>query len=146
MAAPYNSYNAAPASTGIASSPRRRQQALQPPNLLTTSLGIARNAGFGTGSIVQTPVSTTTLSSPFSGIPQSPGGAMRGASPMVPRSRTGFNGTYNPQQWGSLNNGSPSSSSAGGHRQAQPSRVVALAPRPVGPDGKLFSFSTKAND
>jgi len=136
------SHNVSPTpATGIATSPRRRQQAIQPPNPLTTSLGNARNAGLGIGGFAQTPVSSTTLSSPFSGHPQSPyaqspGGAMRGASPMALRSHGSFGGIYNPQQWGPVGNGSPISSSAGEHRQAQPSRVVALAPRPVGPDGK----------
>lgn len=132
------SYNVSPAPAGIASSPRRRQHAAQPPNLLTTSLGNARNAGLGIGGIAQTPVSTTTLSSPFSGYPQSPGGAMRGTSPMAFRSQAGFSGAYNPQQWGPVATGSPSSSSAGDHRQAQSSRPLALAPRPVGPDGKFY--------
>ena len=136
MAAPYNSYSVSPGPAGIATSPRRRQQADQPPTLLTTSLGNARNVGLSFGGIVQTPVSTTSLSGPFSGYPQSPGGAMRGASPIALRTQAGFNANYNPQQWGPVRNGSPGSSTTGGHRQAQLSRVVALAPRPVGPDGK----------
>ena len=138
MAAPYNSYNASLRSAEIASPSRRRQHPVQPPNLLTTSLENARSAGLGIGGIVQTPVSATTLSSPFSGPPQSPAGATRGASPMALRSQPGFSGTYNPQQWGPLSNGSPSAS--GDHRQARSSRVMALAPRPVGPDGKRTSF------
>lgn len=57
---------------------------------------------------------------------------------MASRSASGFSGHYNPQQWGAVNNVSPSSMSmAGEHRQTrQPSRTVNLAPRPVGPDGK----------
>jgi len=140
MAAPYNSYNTSPDPSGIATSSPRRRQPVQPPNLLTTSLGNARNAGLGIGGIVQTPVSTTTLSSPFSAFSQSPAGAMRGASPMALRSQASFSGTYNPQQWGPLNNRSPNSSSAGDHRPARSSRVVALAPRPVGPDGMHSLF------
>ena len=133
MAAPYNSYNASPDPARIAASSRRRQHALQPPSLLTTSLENARNSG---GTFVQTPLSTTTLSSPFSGLPQSPGGAMRGVSPMALRSQNSFTGVYNPQQWEPLTNSSPNSSLAGDQRQVQSSRVVALAPRPVGPDGR----------
>ena len=148
MAAPSNSYNASLSPARTATSSRHRQQAVQPPNLLTTSLENARtsNTGLGIGAIVQTPVSATTLSSPFSGFPQSPASAMRSASPMAQRSQSGFSGTYNPQQWGPLSNGSPSSSSAGDHRRVHSSRVVALAPRPVGPDGGQFLFFIKANN
>lgn len=142
MTSPYISQNVPPTqASGIATSPRPRQQAIQPPNLLTTSLGNARNAGLGIGGITQTPASATTLSSPFAGHPQSPyvqssGGASRGASPMALRSNSSFSGTYNPQQWGPVNNVSQMSS-AREHRRAQSSRVVALAPRPVGPDGMM---------
>ena len=55
---------------------------------------------------------------------------------MARRSQASFSGTYNPQQWGPLTNSSTSSPAVGDHRQAQSSRVLALAPRPVGPDGK----------
>ena len=134
MAAPYNA-SADPAR--LASSSRRRQHPLQPPSLLTTSLENARNAG---GNIVHTPLSTTTLSSPFSGIPQSPAAAMRAVSPMALRSQNSFTGVYNPQQWGPLNNASPASSVAGDQRQGQSARVVVLAPRPVGPDGMQAPF------
>lgn len=145
MTSPYTSHNVSPTPVSeIATSPRRRQQAVQPPNLLTTSLGNARNAGLGIGGIGQTPLSSTSLSSPFSARPQSPyvhspGGASRGASPMALRSQSSFSGTYNPQQWGPVGNGSSISSSTAEHRQAQSSRVLALAPRPVGPDGNVKS-------
>lgn len=133
---------------GIETSPRRRQTPNQPLNL-TTSLGNARNAGLGIGGMVQTPISGTTLSSPFSAYPQtsypqSPGGTMRGgASPMASRSGSGFSGHYNPQQWGAVNNVSPNSMSmAGEHRQtSQSSRTAHLAP--VGPDGKGESCLTR---
>lgn len=67
---------------------------------------------------------------------------MRGASPMASRSAPGFNGHYNPQQWGAVNSVSPNSiSMAGEHRQtSQSSRTAHLAPRPVGPDGKEESY------
>ena len=137
MSAPYP-YAPPPAQEGP-SSPRRRQHAVQPPNLLTTSLGNARNIGLGLGGSIQTPLSTTSLSSPFSTYqpspyPASPGGAMRGVSPMATRTPAAYNTPYNPQQWGSS---SSSSSSALGTRPRQLTRVEQLAPRPVGPDGML---------
>jgi len=63
---------------------------------------------------------------------------MRGASPMALRSQAGFSAAYNPQQWGPVSHTSPNSMSTGGeYRHApQSSRVQALAPRPVGPDGR----------
>lgn len=142
MALPHP-YNVSGGPAGIETLPRRRQTPNQPPNLLTTSLGNARNAGLGIGEVPQTPILSTTLSSPFSAYPQSPhpqspGGAMRGASPMASRSASGFSGHYNPQQWSAVDNVSPNSMSvAGEHRQTgQSSRISHLAPRPVGPDGK----------
>ena len=137
---PYNNVPGGP--PGIDTSRRRRQLPNQPPNLLTTSLGNARHTTLGVGGVVHTPVSSTTLSGPFSAypqcpIPQSPGGALRGASPMASRSPSTFSGHYNPQQWGAVNSASPNSMSiAGEHRQtSQPSGTVHLAPRLVGPDG-----------
>ena len=136
-------YHVSGGPAGIETPPRRRRPPNQPLNLLTTSLGNARNAGLGVGAVVQTPISSTTLSGPFSAHPQfphpqSPGGAMRGASPMASRSASAFSGHYNPQQWGAVNSISPNSISiAGEHRQtSQSSRTAHLAPRPVGPDGK----------
>ena len=145
MARPQNPYSCFPVPASLPSSPRRRQHAAQPPNLLTTSLGNARNAGLGIGAVTQTPLSTTSLSSPFSGypqspIPQSPGATMRGSSPMALRSQTNFSGIYNPQQWGPVRSTSAGPSSVG-HRQATQSQTVpALAPRPVGPDGKNVTY------
>ena len=48
--------------------PRRRQnnESLQPPSLLTTSLENARASNSGAGPAQRTPVTATTLSSPFS--------------------------------------------------------------------------------
>jgi hypothetical protein len=139
-----NTYALSPAEAEIAIiPPRRRQHAVQPPNLLTTSLGQARNNGLGIGGLSQTPISSTTLSTPFSTYPQSaysavppsPGGAMRGTSPMAFRSQSGFSAAYNPQQWGPVSHTSPASGGEHGH-DGRSSRVVALAPRPVGPDGR----------
>lgn len=142
MSLPY-SYNHPPATERVPTSPRRRQHPVQPPSLLTTSLGNARNAGLAIGGIAQsqTPVSTTSLSTPFSAYPQSPypqspGGAMRGTSPMNFRSPTSFPTAYNPQQWGPVSNTSPNSTTSGHGHQHVHSRVAALAPRLVGPDGK----------
>ena len=139
MTTPY-SYNITSGPAGIPLTPRRRQHVVQPPNLLTTSLGNARNAGLGTGGYAQTPISTTSLSSPFSASaypqspnPASPGSAMRGTSPMTFRSHPSFNATYNPQQWGSLSHETPVSSTRPAGSQL--SRTPVLAPRPVGPEG-----------
>ena len=139
MTTPHN--YAVSASSGIAPSPRRRQHAVQPPNLLTTSLGNAR-AGLGIGAISQTPISATSLSSPFaasayplSTIPTSPGGAMRGTSPMTFRSQSGFSSSYNPQQWGPVGNETPGVSTTRLTR-GQSSRTTVFAPQPVGPDGR----------
>ncbi len=139
MTTPYN-HNVASRPAGIPVSPRRRQHAVQPPNLLTTSLGNARNAGLGIGGVSQTPISATSLSSPFSASaypqspnPASPGSAMRGTSPLTFRSHTGLSATYNPQQWGPLSNDTPVSTTRS--TTSHSSRAPALAPRPVGPEG-----------
>ena len=146
------SYNVSGGPAGIESSHRRRQLPNQPPNLLTTSLGNARNTTLGIGGVVQTPISSTTLSGPFSAhplcsYPQSPGGAVRGTSPMASRSASTFSGHYNPQQWGVVNSASPNAMSmAGEFRQtSQSSRTAHLAPRLVGPDGKGNAYPVKSN-
>ena len=139
MTTPYN-YNVASRPAAIPASPRRRQHAVQPPNLLTTSLGNARNAGLGIGGVSQTPISTTSLSSPFSASaypqspnPASPGSAMRGTSPLTLRSHLGMSANYNPQQWGPLSNDTPVSTTRS--NTSHSSSAPALAPRLVGPDG-----------
>ncbi len=143
MCAQY-SYNHPAVSERLLSSPRR-QHAVRPPTLLTTSLGNAHTAG----SIAQTPLSTTSLSSPFAypqlAYPASPGGAMRGTSPMQFRSTVSYPTAYNPQQWGPVSsNTSPNSSTAiTGHTHLpQSSRITALARRPVGPDGMIQPSSS----
>ena len=115
-------------------SPRRRHPVGPPPSLLTTSLGNARISSHGRGASVQTPASTTSLSSPFS-YPSSPGGAMRGTSPMAARNSAGFNAAYNPQDWEPLSIGLPNNTRPTAASSRQPSRTSRLAPRPVGPDG-----------
>ena len=135
-------YARSPELDGLSPPPRRRH-ALQPPSLLTTTLENAHNLGLGIAG--QTPVSATSLSSPFSTsptspYPASPTGAMRGASPMVLRAPSAFNTAYNPQQWGPVSSGSSSTPISTSRpvsiRQPNQSRAVVLAPRPLGPDGK----------
>ena len=129
---------------GASLSPRRRQHAIQPPALLTTALPAVQHYGLGLGLNGQTPVSTTSLSSPFSvhqssPYPASPGGALRGSSPMAARTAT-FNSPYNPQQWGPLSGHSqnPVSVLATSSRQPrQTPRVAPMAEQPRGPDGIL---------
>ena len=133
---PSNPYHA-PGTVNRPFPPRRRQPVQQPPSLLTTSLeNHARHAGLGVGS-TQTPLSTTTtLSSPFSALPQSAhppsGSAMSASSPMISRQNSTFSTQYNPQQWGPMSNASPQSAI---QRSPHP-RQIALASRPVGPDGR----------
>ncbi|KAI9852151.1 MAG: hypothetical protein M1830_006817, partial [Pleopsidium flavum] len=85
------------------SAPRTRRHAVQPP-MLTTTLSGPHNDGVGLGLTAQTPISTTSLSSPFSQYnpsiyTASPGGASRTTSPMASRNSAIFNVPYNPQQW-----------------------------------------------
>lgn len=127
-------------------SPRRRQRAIQPPSLLTTSLNNAQSFGLGLGAYTQTPISSTTLSTPFSAhpssaYPASPGGAARGTSPMALRSAVGTGGPYNPQQWGRISSESSPVPATGSISVAtqrfQSTTVTTLATQPTGPDGKF---------
>ncbi|KAL8796276.1 MAG: hypothetical protein Q9195_001391 [Heterodermia aff. obscurata] len=59
-------YGLASTQEGLSAAPRRRQHAVQPPSLLTTTLGNAHISSHGIGPNPQTPISTTSLSSPFS--------------------------------------------------------------------------------
>lgn len=126
---------------GAAASPRCRRRAVQPPTL-TTTVGFGQNHGSGLGLINQTPISTTSLSSPFSSsvvqqspYPASPAGTLRGASLMPLRNSAGVSAPYNPQQWASPTSASGTSSST--RRTNQPTRVIALMAAPTGPDGML---------
>ena len=131
-----------PLSVHQSATPRRRHPGLQPPSLLTTSLeNNARQAHLGLGS-AQTPLSaaTTTLSSPFSAFPSSQSAnpttatpASSLVSPMHTHQSPSVSTPYNPQQWGPMNAGSPGAAIQHSTRQ----RLVALAPRLVGPDGTL---------
>ncbi|KAE8355826.1 hypothetical protein BDV28DRAFT_20480 [Aspergillus coremiiformis] len=89
-------------------SPRRREHALQPPPLTTAfsgpqfhGLGVA----LGTGHSL-TPLSTTSLSSPFtqsqSPAATTPGGIGIGSTSMASRQ---YNVPYNPQDWGPVGSG-----------------------------------------
>ena len=149
MTAQYSPYAGADLGGGLVS-PRRRGHPGQPPSLLTTSLNNnAQHLGLGHGLHAQTPLSTTSLSSPFSGSQShytaSPGGASRGNSPMAVRSATGFSGTYNPQQWGRPGyENTQSVPTAVAFQSHQSSiRTTTFAPRLQGPDGmtgsRLFS-------
>lgn len=123
-------------------SPRLRQP---PPSLLTTSLNNAQQFGLGLGVNGQTPQSSTSLSSPFSLHHPSPyteyGSSARAISPMASRGAGGFNGQYNPQQWGPITNENATlptirSTFIVTHQQ-QPSRVMTISTnQPRGPDGK----------
>lgn len=126
------------------SSPSIRRHGFQPPSILTTTLENAHSLGLGIAG--QTPISATSLSSPFSFSAHqpspyhtSPPSAMRGTSPVIHRMPTTFNMAYNPQQWGPVNSGSiPNSSSrpTSMRQSSQSRRAPVLAARPVGPDGK----------
>ncbi|MCJ1397847.1 hypothetical protein MMC11_001043 [Xylographa trunciseda] len=145
------------AEQGVVASPRRQRPG-QPPSLLTTSLTNAQTLGHGLPLGGQTPLSTTSLSTPFSAhssspYPMSPGGASRGSSPMALRSAAGFSAPYNPQQWGRLSSTDSSPSTSSGltvnvHARHLPTRTTTFAPRPVGPDGKesmIHHVLAKAN-
>ncbi|PYI06463.1 hypothetical protein BO78DRAFT_397191 [Aspergillus sclerotiicarbonarius CBS 121057] len=123
-----------PHTTSNQPSPSRREHAVQPPPLTTTlsghqfqGLGLALGAGY-TG----TPLSSTSLSSPFTqGSPAvaSPGGAAIGSSPMASRQ---YNVPYNPQDWGPVGNGSLN---AGQSTYPQTNNMLRIAsqPRSTGP-------------
>ncbi|UDD56488.1 hypothetical protein AFCA_004029, partial [Aspergillus flavus] len=91
------------AGTSNQPSPSRREHALQPPPL-TTTLNGPQFHGLGValgGNYSSTPLSTTSLSSPFtqgqSPATNTPGGVGVGSSSMTSRQ---YNVPYNPQDWG----------------------------------------------
>ena len=92
-----------PAGTSNQPSPSPREHALQPPPL-TTTLNGPQFHGLGValgGNYSSTPLSTTSLSSPFtqgqSPATNTPGGVGVGSSSMTSRQ---YNVPYNPQDWG----------------------------------------------
>ena len=119
-----------------APSPLRRQNAAQPPMLVTASLNNAHHANAGLGLAV--PGSTTSLSTPFSPFaalsPYAPAPSPASAtvaSPMALRSAASYTAPYNPQQWGPLH--------PDGHPMQMPrqqTQTVTYAPRMMGPDGR----------
>ena len=123
-------------------SPLRRQHVAQPPTLLTTSLNNAHSLGHGLGLTGgQTPLSTTSLSSPFSQQNHSPylSSPAGTVTSMPTSSPAAYAAPYNPQQWGRITNygvgeAGPSSTPSPMHTM-QSSRGINYAPRLRGPDG-----------
>ena len=144
MSATQRSHDFSAPTARIQFSTTRGQHAGQPPTLLT-ALGSAYNQGLDAGVGSQTPLSTTSLSSPFSihqtsAYPPSPGAAMRGTSPLAVRGPSNFNPPYNPQQWGPLgsSSNSPLEAATRSRQLGQSARVPRFAARPAGPDGIQF--------
>ncbi|KAL8778138.1 MAG: hypothetical protein Q9213_007554 [Squamulea squamosa] len=118
----------------------------QPPTLLNTSFAVPRpyNLAFPSGS--QTPLSTTSLSTPFSAFPLSACSLSNSAevgssSPMATRSRPNFNAPYNPQHWGPLSSSSssPLEEATRNRHTSQSNRSAPFAPRLLGPDEPIAS-------
>ncbi|GKZ25731.1 hypothetical protein AbraIFM66951_004486 [Aspergillus brasiliensis] len=116
-------------------SPSRREHAVQLPPL-TTSLGGHQFQGLGLAlgsGYTSTPLSSTSLSSPFtqgqSPAVGSPGGAAIGSSPMASRQ---YNVPYNPQDWGPVGSGSMN---AGQTTYTPPNNMLRIVsqPRSTGP-------------
>ncbi|KAL8972000.1 MAG: hypothetical protein Q9183_000777 [Haloplaca sp. 2 TL-2023] len=134
------------ATRGFSSTPtfRRQHAAGQPPTLLTTNFAGAQNQHLGIASASQTPLSTTSLSAPFSAYPTSahplsPQADFGESSAMATRSRGSFNAPYNPQQWGPLSSSTSSTldTATRSGQSSQSTRFPRYAPRLVGPDGML---------
>ncbi|KAI4140747.1 MAG: hypothetical protein LQ340_007805, partial [Diploschistes diacapsis] len=129
-------------------SPLRRQHAVQPPTLLTSSPNNARGHGHGLGlSGGQTPLSTTSLSSPFSHQASSPYQVSpAGGTPAMPASSSAvYAAPYNPRQWGRIAGDGmadvgPTATLSPLHAR-QSSGNMQYAPRPRGPDGDARSPS-----
>ncbi|PYH45297.1 uncharacterized protein BP01DRAFT_356782 [Aspergillus saccharolyticus JOP 1030-1] len=111
-------------------SPRRREHAVQPPPLTTAfsssqfqGLGLGLGAGYS-----PTPLSTTSLSSPFthgqSPVVASPGGVAIGSSPMSSRQ---YNVPYNPQDWGPVGH---TAINTGQQTYPQTNNMLRIVPQP----------------
>ena len=142
MAAQSQYHNVPQSHGGLpALSPLRRQHVAQPPTLLTTSLSNAHSLGHGLGMNGGTPLSTTSLSSPFSVQSTAYQASPASAAPnsMLTSSPATYAANYNPQQWGRIGSGAVADFGAGTTRSPlharQQSRNVQYAPRPRGPDG-----------
>ncbi|KAI4263506.1 MAG: hypothetical protein L6R42_001355 [Xanthoria sp. 1 TBL-2021] len=125
-----------------ASSQPSRRHVGQFPTLLTTTFAGPHPQNLAIPSGLQTPLSTTSLSTPFSAYPSSAyslsSSAEAGASsPMATRSRPTFNAPYNPQQWGPLRSStsSPLEEATRTRHPSQSNRLARFAPRLLGPDG-----------
>ncbi|KAL8639533.1 MAG: hypothetical protein Q9228_003448, partial [Teloschistes exilis] len=136
----------APATTGPYSSPAARpQHAGEAPTLLTTTFGAVQNHSTRIASGSETPLSATTLSTPFSPFLQSSAYPRsldpRDSSPMATRTQTSFNAPYNPQQWGPLSNStsSPLDAATRSRHPSRSSRFPNFAPRLMGPDEPVAS-------
>lgn len=119
------------------SRPRHGHQPTQPPSLLTAARGNTHIFSHSLAAEPRTPLSTTSLSSPFS-YPASPGGALTGTSPMASRNASPFNTTYNPQQWEPLSVGPLNNVRLLGGNRRQGAQVPRPAPHHVGPDGTVL--------
>ncbi|KAJ6089761.1 hypothetical protein N7467_004977 [Penicillium canescens] len=99
----YPGWSSTAASPSNQQSPGRREHAVQPP-LLTTALSGPQYQGLGAGlGLTPTPLSSTSLSSPFTHgqspcVPSSINGRSVSSSSMA--SRNAYNVPYNPQDWG----------------------------------------------
>ncbi|KAL8928965.1 MAG: hypothetical protein Q9172_000717 [Xanthocarpia lactea] len=127
------------------SQPSRRHVG-HPPTLLTTTFAAPHPQSLGTPSALQTPLSSTSLSTPFSAFPSSAytlsnSPAPGGASPMATRTRPSFNAPYNPQQWGPLSTStsSPLEETPRTRHTSQSNRLARFAPRLRGPDEPVAS-------
>lgn len=122
-------------------SPGRRDHAIQPPPLTTAfssqqvqGLGVALGPGYAS-----TPLSTTSLSSPFtqgqSPAVNSPGGAALGASPMASRQ---YNVPYNPQDWGPVHGAPIHQAGQPSYPQSNNSMLRIMTHRSAGPHTGQF--------
>lgn len=115
------------------SSPLRRAHVQAPPTILTASVNNAHLLNHGLGP-VQTPLSTTSLSSPFA-LGHSPyAGTPQVATMATVRGPVQATAnTYNPRQWGRISDGMRESIGISSNMSRQ---NVQYAPRLRGPDGK----------
>lgn len=127
-------------------SPSRREHAVQPPPLTTAlsdhqfqGLGVALGSGYAS-----TPLSTTSLSSPFtqsqSPCVSSPSSAAVAPSPMAPRH---YNVPYNPRDWGPVSSSSSANSGQSAYPQPSSSNSLRRSVRrpPQNDPGLNYSFS-----